>query len=197
MSRRARHPVEEMRQLFIDTTAGLVVESGLNGVSAREVSRRLGYVAGSLYNVFPDLDALLVAVQEQMLQRLSACLDDAGRTASASERLTHLARTYLRFAAENPRLWNLLSEHALRPDRTPPPSFEQCLAQLIAAFESAAADSGYAGTHSGRAVWASTHGLATLMTSPKITMVTSSEAEALLEQLLGTQSPSCQPRLRA
>ncbi len=43
MGRRSIHTPEELRELIIDATTAIVEQQGLEGLSAREIAKRIGY----------------------------------------------------------------------------------------------------------------------------------------------------------
>ena len=97
MSRRARHNSNDLRELFIDSTTGLITEHGLSAISARTIARKIGYTAGSLYNVFQDLDDLLLLTEGRQLERMHAELSSTIAEVPQNERVRACARLYMRF----------------------------------------------------------------------------------------------------
>jgi len=65
------------REQLLDAAAVLFVEKGFNGTSTREIAKATGMLPGSLYYHFPSKEDLLVAVFEEGVQRISACVDAA------------------------------------------------------------------------------------------------------------------------
>ena len=43
MGRRSIHTPDELRELIIEATTGIVEQDGLEGLSAREIAKRVGY----------------------------------------------------------------------------------------------------------------------------------------------------------
>src|SRR5450631_3331712 len=52
----------ELRQKLIDAAEHLIKTHGLSGVKARPLAEAACCALGAIYNVFPDLDALILAV---------------------------------------------------------------------------------------------------------------------------------------
>ena len=105
-----------LRENLVAAAERAISERGLAGLKARELAQEAGCALGAIYNVFPDLDALMLAVNAKTLAGLEAALRSAGtgagkgRTAAIGE-LVHLADVYLDFAVDNRQLWRALFEH--------------------------------------------------------------------------------------
>ena len=69
MGRRSVHSPEELRQLILDASQTIVERSGITGLSAREIARMIGYSPGTLYNIFENLDDILLTLQVQLQTR--------------------------------------------------------------------------------------------------------------------------------
>jgi len=91
-----------------------MAEYGCAGFSARQVAREIGYSVGTVYNLFPSLDDLLIAINtrtftqwtEFVRLRLDGVIDD---------RIGVLVRAYFDFAREHPNLWMAIYDHRLPP----------------------------------------------------------------------------------
>ena len=66
MGRRSVHSPEELRQLILDASQTIVERNGITGLSAREIARMIGYSPGTLYNIFENLDDVLLTLQVQL-----------------------------------------------------------------------------------------------------------------------------------
>ena len=187
MSRRARHNSNDLRELFIDSTTGLISEHGLSAISARTIARKIGYTAGSLYNVFQDLDDLLLLTEGRQLERMHAELSSALAGLPADDRVRACARLYMRFCLENSRLWNLVVVHQTGPAKQLPPWYAEKLEALVALFDDALnglVDDAAARRHQARALWASVHGIASLIISGKAPNIDPGSTGALLDTLV-------------
>jgi len=115
-----------LRDALVDAAERVIAEGGLAHLRARELAKEVGCAVGAIYNVFPDLDALVLTVN---LRPLSLFEDSiaalpraaAGGTAGrAVDDLVALALAYLDFAAAHPRRWRALFEHRMSGDQPPP-----------------------------------------------------------------------------
>lgn len=191
MGRRSVHTPEELREHILQAATELISSNGLEGLSAREVARRIGYSAGTIYNVFDNLDDLILTIEGRMLDELDRKLDALPHAGDARTDLLLLAETYLAFTHSNPKLWNLLFEHHLPAGTDVPPSYRAKLETLLARIENAMgpltdgeADS--ARKRAARVLWAGVHGITSLSTADKLSNVSTEAAWPLVKDLVET-----------
>jgi AcrR family transcriptional regulator len=194
MGRRATHTADELKDLILVSARDIVVQHGLAGLSARTIARRIGYSPGTLYNVFEHLDDLILHVEARMLDELNANLADvAAQTKGAvgTAPIRALAKAYLAFTAERPRLWNLLFEHHLPVSLAVPDWYRDKLNVLLGHVETALQP---AMPHrsredvrlSARVLWSSIHGISSLATGEKLSVVTQVSTTTMVDDLLST-----------
>ena len=146
---------------------------GLRGLTARRIAGRIGYSVGTLYNLFEDLDGLIVRLHLTTRDALHEACARAPRTGEPEADLRALARGYIGFTGEHPRLWNLLFEHRLPEGRPLPDWYQEKVARLLALVEAAIAPLFPAGReverlHSARVLWSSLHGMCSVASASKL-----------------------------
>lgn len=189
MGRRSIHTAEELRELILNATTELIESEGLTGLSAREIARRIGYSPGTLYNVFDNLDDLILTIEGRLLDRLASALQAVPAVDCPQQRLKDIAEAYLQFTHENPRLWNLLFEHHLNPGATMPEWYQDKLEILLAEVERELARLSADRLpeqvkRSARVLWAGVHGITSLSTTEKLSIVSPDAASPLVEDLI-------------
>jgi AcrR family transcriptional regulator len=120
----------ELKERLTDAASRLIEAKGLASVKARPLAEKAGCALGAIYTVFPDLDALILAVSARTLARLEAHLDaiavevaaEASPREAARQRLVALALAYLDFAFAHRASWRALFEHRL-PEGRPVPEW--------------------------------------------------------------------------
>jgi AcrR family transcriptional regulator len=120
----------ELKERLTDAASRLIEAKGLASVKARPLAEKAGCALGAIYTVFPDLDALILAVSARTLARLEAHLDaiavevaaEATPREAARQRLVALALAYLNFAFAHRASWRALFEHRL-PEGRPVPEW--------------------------------------------------------------------------
>jgi AcrR family transcriptional regulator len=191
MGRRSVHTPEELREHIINAATELITTQGLSGLSAREVARRIGYSPGTIYNVFVNLDDLVLTIEARMLDNLDDALEGLPTTQNPREHLLQLAETYLRFTHNNPRLWNLLFEHHLPTSVDVPAAYRDKLNGLLNRIEHAlrplanTTDEDELKRRS-RVLWAGVHGITSLSTADKLSSITAEAAWPLVKDLVET-----------
>ncbi|TRD15787.1 TetR/AcrR family transcriptional regulator [Palleronia caenipelagi] len=103
----------ELRGRLLDAAEAQIAREGLASLKAREVTREAGCALGALYNVFEDLDRLVLDVNLRTLSRLKVMLAEACEAADPTPRaqLEALATVYAEFALGEPQLWQALFNH--------------------------------------------------------------------------------------
>lgn len=192
MGRRSAHTSEELRELILSAATDLIKAGGLANLSAREIARRIEYSPGTLYNVFDNLDDLVLTIEGRMLDELDCALKNVPDNDDPVAYLQSLAATYLQFTHDNPRLWNLLFEHRLPAGTDLPPSYREKLDGLLIRIEKALAPLMQSSRsdndlkRSARVLWAGVHGITSLSTADKLSTVTGEAAAPLVDDLVST-----------
>jgi AcrR family transcriptional regulator len=192
MGRRSTHTPQQLRELILDAAQDIIDAQGLAGLSAREIARRIGYSPGTIYNIFDNLDDVVLNVEARVLDGLDKRLADIHQAESdAGGRLIRIAHAYLAFTQEKPRLWNLLFEHHLPAGVDLPAWYKQKLEGLMGHVERALAPHFAPGgegdlQRASRVLWAGVHGITSLSTTDKLKVVTTETAASLVDDLIGT-----------
>lgn len=172
MARRDERPLGDA---CVAEAMAIIATEGPEALSLREVARRLGVSHQAPYKHYPTRDHLMAEVVRRCFRRFAAALEAGGTTASPEADMRALGRAYLGFALGNPleyRLmfgtpWPAAADH---PDlmRDARFSFEVLRERLgrLHAHRGVPAD-----RVDGDAmfVWASMHGLATILASDAAT----------------------------
>jgi AcrR family transcriptional regulator len=190
MGRRSIHTPEQLRQLILDAAAAIIEANGLAGLSAREIARRIGYSPGTIYNMFENLDDVVLNVEGRVLDALDERL--AAELAKGGDQTTlvmRLAQAYLSFTHERPKLWNLLFEHYMPGGTDTPPWYQEKLERLMSRVETAVApiyppEAVLERQRAARVLWASVHGITSLSTANKLANVTTEAAALLVSDLI-------------
>lgn len=109
---------QELQEALIAAATRTVAKSGYAALRARDVAAEVGCAVGAIYNVFPDLDALILAVKSRTLDELQRDVlerlgEDVSRTpAQGRQRLLAAAGVYIDFAQRHRRLWMSAFEHS-------------------------------------------------------------------------------------
>jgi len=188
MGRRSVHSPEELRQLILDASRSIVERNGIAGLSAREIARMIGYSPGTLYNIFENLDDVLLTLQVQLLGRTVDHLKQVPLGDDGEKNIDALTRAYVDFALANRRMWNLLFAHSVSSPSTVPAPFHEHLNNLAEVMRKALAPATPQASlqeldTSARALFAGVHGIASIAASEKGAHLTPATAQTYAQEL--------------
>ncbi len=118
------------RVLMLEIARGIIASKGLILLKVRDVAEAADCSIGSVYNEFGDFDGLILAVNRETVQALTAQLT-AVPADDPIRQLHGLAATYLEFFTQHANLLRSLYEHRMEDDRPFP---EDILLMVMRAF---------------------------------------------------------------
>lgn len=105
-----------LRAALLTQARALLDEDGPAALSLREIARRAGVAAPSVYHHFANLDAIAVALAEEGFAELVARLEAA--PTNAKGQLAEVGLAYVRFAMDHPGLYRLMFGDGLKTSST-------------------------------------------------------------------------------
>jgi AcrR family transcriptional regulator len=99
---------EQLKLLIIDAARDLFVTKGVEAVSMREVAKRVGYSATSIYSHFKDKQAVLRAICDTDFLALANSLVSIMQIKDPLERMIALGQGYAEFALSHPNHYRLM-----------------------------------------------------------------------------------------
>ena len=173
MARRSDHTREELHRLALDAARKITEKDGLRGLKARQIVRDIGYTIGTLYNLFDDLDDLVLQMNGETLDALYEACSSAPMDKDPERNLRALASSYLQFTRTHPKLWNAIFEHKLPDNREMPAWFLDKVARLLLLEEKALAPLFPDGQetqcqHHARVLWTSLFGMASVESADRL-----------------------------
>lgn len=125
---------EDLRRKLIDLAEVRVANGGIEQVRARELAKEAGCAVGAIYNVFGDLNELVMAVNGRTFKRLGTHVVEAVNanpdTAPISV-MTTMAHAYLGFAQANTAAWRTLFDLEMSTDQDVPDWYLTEMRQLL------------------------------------------------------------------
>ena len=126
-----------LRQALLEAAERDIAADGLKSLKARGLAAEVGCAIGQIYNVWPDLDSLIIAVNSRTLDDLDARVMSASAAfgpspADARAALLAQADAYLAFARHNGQRWRAVFEHRLGASRVLPDWYRNQQARLFA-----------------------------------------------------------------
>lgn len=126
---------QELRARLIDIAEARIRTDGLPAIKARDLAREADCAVGAIYNVFSDLNGLIMAVNGRTFQTLGTVVA-ASVAASPSDQpqaeLITMSHAYLSFAAENTNLWRALFDLNMSTEMDVPQWYLAELGKLFA-----------------------------------------------------------------
>src|SRR5215475_6969546 len=119
------------RLLMLEMARATIASKGLRSLKVRDVAEAADCAIGSVYNEFGDFDGLILTVNRETVQALTARLK-AVPNQDPVRQLHGLAAVYLEFATAHANLLRSLFEHRMEEDRPFP---EDILHMVMQAFE--------------------------------------------------------------
>jgi AcrR family transcriptional regulator len=126
---------EQLRTLIIDAARELFVSRGVDAVTMREIAKRIGYSATSIYMHFADKEALLRAICDTDFLALATSLKNIMQIADPVERMQALGRGYAAFALTHPNHYRLMFMTAHAPINPDVSNLQQNSAEQDAYFQ--------------------------------------------------------------
>lgn len=99
---------EKNKQAILEAAYNLVTETGADGVSMREIARRIDYSPAALYEYFDSKEDIIKSLCTFGFGRLALELSRVSADIPPRERVIELGMTYLEFARKNPEFYLLI-----------------------------------------------------------------------------------------
>ena len=185
----------KLRADILAAAAALIEETGSEqSVTLREIARRVGIAAPSIYEHFPSRQAIVYAVIDDCSDQLRAAVEQAlDSQADPLDRLRAACAAYLRFASQRPGQYRVLFGRYQHLGERPPgrAAIRAEALNLLVTTVRDCASAGQIATDDpdGDAViiWAALHGYATLRAS--LPLFGWPDPEAALDRILSRYAP--------
>ncbi|OIN57681.1 TetR/AcrR family transcriptional regulator [Arsenicibacter rosenii] len=108
ITERKEREKEEMRQRILDAAQKLFLENGYEKVSIRNIADAIEYSPATIYLYFKDKNELLYAVHQKGFGLMLQEFAPVSAISDPFEQLVEMGRRYIRFAVDNPELFDLM-----------------------------------------------------------------------------------------
>ena len=182
--------------MALDAAEALALEGGMSAITARAVAAKIGYAPGTLYNLFENIDGLVLALNARTLAQLETRLEaETMQTGDVERDLSAVLNVYADEVEKRPKLWGLLTDHIL-PDSTEKPAWftgqiDNLLTRLekilLPVFPNRAPDEARReAAISARLLWVTVHGLLTAGLSGTLSAIGAGQGRELAHKLVTT-----------
>lgn len=126
---------DDLRARLLDIAEARITEGGISAVRARDLAKEAECAVGAIYNVFGDMNDLIMAVNARTFKRLG----DHVSAAVAAEAPGHpvntlitMSHAYLHFARDNTPAWRTLFDLEVSTEKDVPEWYLDELQKLFA-----------------------------------------------------------------
>ncbi|MEE9332350.1 MAG: TetR/AcrR family transcriptional regulator [Methylophilaceae bacterium] len=99
---------QQLKTLIIDAARDLFVTKGVDAVSMREIAKRIGYSATSIYLHFADKETLLRTICDADFLALAGTLRSIMQIEDPVDRMIALGKSYAEFALSHPNHYRMM-----------------------------------------------------------------------------------------
>jgi AcrR family transcriptional regulator len=108
-----------LRQELIAAAESVIETQGLSELRARDLAKAAGCSLGAIYNVFTDMDGLILEVNANTLRAIGQSMGDIYEP-DPVQKFQRLADAYVSYAVANRLRWDALFSHRLQPGASAP-----------------------------------------------------------------------------
>lgn len=166
MGRRADHSRDELFELILSKAVEVVENEGISALTARRVSKEVGYSAGTIYNLFENLDALSLHVKAHTLDALFNHIKDIPQGESVEKDILALNAAYFNFLKLNPNTWGSILDRVGANGQPLPEWYLAKVALPFSVIENALQplfdNDKQAAEYAAHTLWCGVHGIAVL-----------------------------------
>lgn len=99
---------EELRALILQGAKKLFIENGIEQTTIRNIADEISYSVGTVYVYFKDKNSILHELHTLGFKQLGGEMRVLMSVAEPMERLAAIGRVYIRFAVDNPDMYDLM-----------------------------------------------------------------------------------------
>ncbi len=123
MTTKAQQRREDLREQLIDIADKIIAKEGPSAIKARKLANEAGCAVGAIYNVFGDLQDIVIAVNGRTFKALGETVArslQGTESSSPTDRLITMSHAYMQFASDHPQSWRALFSLRMSTDMDVP-----------------------------------------------------------------------------
>ena len=166
----------------------LYLKGGYHNVTMRRIAAKIEYSPGTIYLYFQNKKDIMLQLCYQGFERLLKHQDTLEKISDPLERVSAGGRYYLAFALENPELYELMfateeifNETGPDEESVPLRAFRKFAENVKACLDAGIFSAGEVET-TAIALWATLHGLASLLIKDRLRFVPEESLDKVVEQ---------------
>jgi AcrR family transcriptional regulator len=178
--------------MALDAAEAILNAKGLPALTIRAIAKAMGYSSGTLYQVFRNLDDLVLQLNRRTIAGMAKAVVGAARAgAPAEDNVQAICRAYLKFGREHRPHWELLFQRRWPGGFVYPAWYLAEMGKSLRVFErelgrllGPKADQATV-TLAGRAVWSAAQGIHTLYASGRMERLGVANLDELIDFQVG------------
>ena len=99
------------RETILEAAMQIVMQSGVEALSIREIAGRIDYSPSGLYEYFSSKEEIIDELVNEGFERLTARLEHGIHGETALSRLQEAGKVYMHFALQEPQLYLMMFNH--------------------------------------------------------------------------------------
>ncbi|MBF0195916.1 MAG: TetR/AcrR family transcriptional regulator [Magnetococcales bacterium] len=190
MARRTDHSRDELSDFILDEAQKIIEDKGVAALTARSIASAIGYSPGTLYNIFANIDEIILHLNARTMDDLQHKLLHAVQQSSSDRaKLDKMITAYIKYNKTSRQRWNLLFEHRLPQEQTLPEWYQEQhdeLLDLIATtIRTLLPDCGEKEIkHSARVLWSGLYGICSIVQANTISGVSAKSVDEMARSLV-------------
>ena len=178
---------EEMRKFILEAAQKLFLANGFDKVSIRTIADEIEYSPATIYLYYKDKNELLFALHQRGFVEMIEAFRPSLLLTDPFEKLVEMGRSYIRFAVENPELFDLMFIMTAPMDTLDKQDWvegDQAFGLLTQVVQECM-DAGIFGSHDVRAtammIWSSIHGYTALFLRKRLGMFPECDRQGVMD----------------
>lgn len=99
---------QRVKGIFIETTKNIIIEHGVDAVSARKVADIAGYTFATIYNHFSNMDELLFETRAKVIAEIISFLHNKVTEGNKQDAVYTIFKNYIDYFIEHPNYFQFL-----------------------------------------------------------------------------------------
>ena len=137
MARRSDHTADEIARLALESARRIVKSDGINALSARKVTKSMGYTIGTLYQHFADMDDLVERMNAETLAALYAHCNKGASQEDVASQLKAFGILFTEFVQAHPFEWDAIMSYRYKENHTTSEEYHHQILLLFGLLENA------------------------------------------------------------
>jgi len=123
--------------LALESAESIVVEGGIDALSGRKVTNRIGYTIGTLYQLFDGMDDLVEQMNARTLAALYEHCRKGAEQTNVADQLRAFGILFIEFVKAHPNQWDAIMSYRFKPGHSPSDAYNDEIMRLFGLMEAA------------------------------------------------------------